>query len=281
MRLTRFRVDGDAKIGDAQGDRIVELSEGEGSFSEVLRTYMDGGELTTGDTSYSVDEVTYLPPTTAENTVFASSLNYRSHIDETATGVPEIPWMFTKLYRSLIGHVEPIPKYASLTEVLDYEAELAVVIGTPAWNVSPDDALEHVAGYTILNDTTARDIMYITVGDTERVDWFSAKALQKSTPVGPSVVTADEISDPGDLQIVSRLNGETMQDESSKLMIRDPAELISFLSTRVELQPGDVVATGTPEGVGSFQDISLTEGDTVEIEIEEVGTLTNTVTDRP
>jgi 2-keto-4-pentenoate hydratase/2-oxohepta-3-ene-1,7-dioic acid hydratase in catechol pathway len=114
------------------------------------------------------------------------------------------------------------------------------------------------------------------VGDDEILDWFSGKTMQATTPVGPYVV-ANEIDDPQDLAIVSRVNGETMQDDNTGMMIRSVAELVSFVSSRVEFVPGDIIATGTPEGVGTFQDIQLHPGDTVEIEVEGIGTLVNTV----
>jgi 2-keto-4-pentenoate hydratase/2-oxohepta-3-ene-1,7-dioic acid hydratase in catechol pathway len=113
------------------------------------------------------------------------------------------------------------------------------------------------------------------VGDTERMDWFSGKAMQSTTPLGPYVVTPDEMVSPMDARITSRVNGRPMQDESTSLMIRSVADLVSFVSTRVELTPGDVVATGTPEGIGEFQDISLSDGDRVTIEIAGIGTLEN------
>jgi acylpyruvate hydrolase len=151
------------------------------------------------------------------------------------------------------------------------------VIGEPARHVDPEEALEHVAGYTILNDTSARDLQFgMTVGDDDMLDWFSGKTMQSTTPVGPYVVV-DEVDDPQDLSIASRVDGETMQDDHTGMMIRSVADLVSFVSSRVRLEPGDVIATGTPEGVGTFQDIALDPGQTVEVEVEGIGTLVNTV----
>ncbi|MFC6964851.1 fumarylacetoacetate hydrolase family protein [Halocatena marina] len=176
-----------------------------------------------------------------------------------------------------MGQGEPISYHTRVTKEIDYEAELAAVIGEPARHVSPDEALEYVAGYTILNDTSVRDLQLgLQVGDDEMLDWFSGKAMQRTTPVGP-YVAVNEINDPQDLDITSRVDGETMQDDNTGMMIRSVADLVSFVSSRVRLEPGDILATGTPEGVGTFQDIQLNPGETVEIEVEDIGTLVNTV----
>jgi 2-keto-4-pentenoate hydratase/2-oxohepta-3-ene-1,7-dioic acid hydratase in catechol pathway len=182
-----------------------------------------------------------------------------------------------KLARTLVGHREPIAYHTRVTKEIDYEAELAAVIGSQARYVSPEEALEYIAGYTILNDTSARDLqLSLQVGDDNMLDWFSGKTMQHTTPIGPSVVV-DEIDDPQDLHIASRVDGETMQDDNTGMMIRTVADLVSFVSSRVRLEPGDVIATGTPEGVGTFQDIKLEPDETVEVEVEGIGTLTNTV----
>jgi len=227
--------------------------------------------------TFDTDEITYLPPTTTENTVFCAGSTTRPTPRESDIAVPERPLIFMKLHRTLVGHGEPISYHTRVTEEIDYEAELAAVIGEPARHVSAEDALDYVAGYTILNDTSARDLqLSLQVGDDEMIDWFSGKTMQDTTPVGPYVVV-DEIADPQDLSIASRVNDETMQDDNTGMMIRSVADLVSFVSSRVELEPGDVIATGTPEGVGTFQDIQLYPDDTVEVEVEGIGTLVNTV----
>jgi len=161
------------------------------------------------------------------------------------------PPIFTKSHRALVGHDEPIEYDTRVTTDLDYEGELAAVIGKPGRHIDESDALDHVAGYTVLNDITARDLQNVRAEDAEWLDWFSSKALQRSTPVGPAVVTADEVGDPSDLHIETRHNGDVVQDEGTHLMIYDVADLVSFVSTRVRLQPGDIVATGTPKGSGT------------------------------
>lgn len=282
MNVGRFSVEGEDRVGVFETEMVYDVTPGVGSFNAALETLCGGATLGYSDAeSYAVEEVHYLPPTTPTNTVFAIALNYRSHIDEGyETNVPEWPWIFLKPYRSLIGHRDPIEYDTSVTTQIDYEAELAAVIGRPARHIDPADALECVAGYTILNDISARDIQRVQVGDSEYLDWFSGKALQSSTPVGPFVATADALPAPDELHIESRLNGELMQDEGTGLMIRDVAELVAFVSTRVRLEPGDVIATGTPEGVGLYQDITLADGDEVTITIDGIGTLSNVVSER-
>ena len=179
--------------------------------------------------------------------------------------------------RALVGHESSIPYHTTVTEAIDYEAELAAVIGTPGRHLSAEEALDYVAGYTIFNDITARDLQFgLRVGDDEMLDWFSGKAMQATTPMGPHVVI-NEIDDPQDLAIASRVDGKTTQDDNTGMMVRSVAELVAFVSSRVQLELGDVIATGTPEGVGAFQDITLHAGETVEVDIEGIGTLRNRV----
>ena len=278
MRIGRFRVNGQARIGLFDDDIVKDVTPAFDSFREALSRPGDAADVEAGD-SFDVSEITYLPPTTRQNTVFCAALNYEAHAEESDIAVPERPLMFMKLPRTLVGHREPISYHTRVTKEIDYEAELAAVIGTPARHVSSDEALEYVAGYTILNDTSARDLqLTLEVGEDNMLDWFSGKTMQRTTPVGPYVVV-DELDDPQDLDIESRVNGETMQDDHTGMMIRTVADLVSFVSSRVRLEPGDIVATGTPEGVGAFQDIQLHPDDTVEVEIEGIGTLVNTVED--
>lgn len=275
MRIGRFEADGVERIGRFIDGRVIDVSSEFSTFTDALTDLSAAEDVT--DAEYSLDEISYLPPTGPENTVFCAALNYQAHADEADDAVPERPLVFLKLARTLVGNQNPIAYHTKVTEEIDYEAELAAVIGSPARHVSSETALDHVAGYTILNDTSARDLQLgLPVGDDTLFDWFSGKAMQATTPVGPYVVT-DEIDDPQDLDISSKVNGEVMQDSNTGLMIRSVADLVSFVSSRVQLEPGDIIATGTPEGVGTFQDIRLHHGDEVEIDIEGIGTLVNWV----
>lgn len=275
MRIGRIQTDGRTRIGAFTDDGIRDVTRVFESFQDSLSRPEAAAEVE-GEL-LDEDEITHLPPTTDRNTVFCAGLNYEAHAAESDSAVPERPVIFMKLPRTLVGHKAPIDYHTRVTEEIDYEAELAAVVGEPARHVSTEDALDHVAGYTLFNDTSARDLqLSLRVGDDDMMDWFSGKTMQETTPVGPYVV-ANEIDDPQDLAIASRVNGETMQDDSTGMMIRSVAELVSFVSSRVELIPGDIIATGTPEGVGTFQDIQLHPGDTVEVEVEGIGTLLNTV----
>jgi acylpyruvate hydrolase len=275
MRIGRFHVDSQSRIGVFDDESVRDVTTAFESFQDILSRPRNAANVD-GEV-FDLDEITYLPPTTGRNTVFCAGLNYEAHADESDIAVPERPLIFMKLPRTLVGHEAPIAYHTRVTEEIDYEAELAAIIGEPARYVSTEEALDCVAGYTLLNDTSARDLqLSLQVGDDEMLDWFSGKTMQETTPIGPYVV-ANEINEPQDLDIASRVNGETMQDENTGMMIRSVAELVSFVSSRVELIPGDVIATGTPEGVGTFQDIQLYPDDTVEVEVEGIGTLVNTV----
>lgn len=275
MRIGRFEANGRPRIGVFENEKVRDVTEPFHSFRDALTRPKDAKDVD-GET-FDKGQITYLPPTTSQNTVFCAALNYEAHAEESGDAIPERPLVFMKLPQTLVGHQEPISYHTRVTQEIDYEAELAAVIGKRARHISADDALDYVSGYTILNDTSARDLqLQLKVGDDSMLDWFSGKTMQKTTPVGPSVVV-NEITDPQDLSIVSRVNGETMQDDNTGMMIRSVAELVAFISSRVELTPGDIIATGTPEGVGAFQDIQLYPDDTVEVEIEALGSLENTV----
>lgn len=275
MRVGRFIADGEQRIGKFGNGVVKDVSSEFDSFQDVLSN--PEAVPAEGVQRFDESEIRYLPPVTDRNTVFCAALNFEDHAEESDSAVPERPLFFMKLPRTLVGHQDPISLHSRVTNEIDYEAELAAVIGSPARHVSPEEALDHVAGYTILNDTSARDLqLSLQVGEDNLFDWFSGKAMEKTTPVGPYVVM-NEIDDPQDLDITSRVNGEVLQDDNTSYMIRSVADLVSFVSSRVCLQPGDVLATGTPEGVGTFQDIQLHPGDTVEVTVEDIGTLVNIV----
>jgi len=275
MRIGRFEAAGEQRIGIFEGDVVRDVTSGVQGFTDALSRPAAVADI--DGPTFDVDDVAYLPPTTDRNTVFCAGLNYEAHAAESDIDVPEWPLIFMKPPRALVGHEAPISYHTEVTEAIDYEAELAAVVGTPGRHLSAEEALDHVAGYTIFNDTTARDLQFgLRVGDDEMLDWFSGKAMQATTPMGPYVVV-DEIDDPQNLAIASRVDGETMQDDTTEMMVRSVADLVSFVSSRVRLEPGDVIATGTPEGVGAFQDITLQAGETVEVDIQGIGTLRNRV----
>jgi 2-keto-4-pentenoate hydratase/2-oxohepta-3-ene-1,7-dioic acid hydratase in catechol pathway len=199
-------------------------------------------------------------------------LNYRDHAEEGGLDLPKAPLLFAKWPNTLIGDGEPIVVPPEATQV-DYEAELGVVIGSTARRVSEAAALDHVEGYICVNDVTARDMQF---GDGQ---WTRGKSLDTFCPVGPRLVPREEIADPQKLAIRCILNGEAMQDSSTDQMIFSVAEIIAYVSQIITLEAGDLIATGTPAGVGIFRDpkVLLKEGDEVSVEIEGLGTLTNPV----
>jgi 2-keto-4-pentenoate hydratase/2-oxohepta-3-ene-1,7-dioic acid hydratase in catechol pathway len=199
-------------------------------------------------------------------------LNYLDHAQEGGMELPKAPLLFAKWPNSLIGDGEPIVLPPEATEV-DYEAELGVVIGTKAKRVSEADALEYVEGYICVNDVSARDLQF---GDGQ---WTRGKSVDTFCPVGPRLVPREEIADPQQLGIRCIVNGEALQDSSTAQMIFSVAEIIAYVTRVITLEPGDLIATGTPAGVGVFRDpkVLLKDGDEVSVEIEGVGTLTNPV----
>jgi 2-keto-4-pentenoate hydratase/2-oxohepta-3-ene-1,7-dioic acid hydratase in catechol pathway len=199
-------------------------------------------------------------------------LNYVDHARELPPPLPERPLLFAKWQSAVIASGEPIVIPAGVEQV-DYEAELAAVIGTRVKRVSVENALEAVEGYTCLNDVSARVLQF---ADGQ---WTRAKSLDTFGPIGPRVVPRDEVGDPQSLRIQCRVNGETVQDGSTADMIFGVAELVAYVSETITLEPGDVIATGTPPGVafGRPDGRYLQPGDTVEVEIERVGVLANPV----
>jgi 5-carboxymethyl-2-hydroxymuconate isomerase len=204
--------------------------------------------------------------------VICVGLNYVDHAREVELQLPERPLLFAKWPNAVIGDGEPIVIPPGVEQV-DYEAELAAVIGAPTKGVSVENALEAVAGYTCLNDVTSRAVQF---SDGQ---WTRGKSMDTFCPIGPRVVPREEVGDPQRLRIRCRLNGETVQDASTADMIFTVAELVAFVSETITLEPGDVVATGTPPGVamGRTDPRYLRDGDTVEVEIERVGVLVNPV----
>jgi 2-keto-4-pentenoate hydratase/2-oxohepta-3-ene-1,7-dioic acid hydratase in catechol pathway len=197
-------------------------------------------------------------------------LNYSDHAAEAGLPVPPAPMLFAKYRNSLIGSGEPLfLPTPEVSDEVDYEGELAAVIGRVARDVDEGDALSYVAGYTVLNDISARDLQ------SETGQWLAGKSLDGFAPCGPVLVTADEIPDPQALMLTTRVNGRVVQHASTGLMIYSVASAIAFISRVMTLVPGDVIATGTPAGVGSRMDppVFLAPGDTVDVEIEGIGTI--------
>jgi 2-keto-4-pentenoate hydratase/2-oxohepta-3-ene-1,7-dioic acid hydratase in catechol pathway len=199
-------------------------------------------------------------------------LNYRDHAEEQGVALPEAPLLFAKWQNTLIGPGEPIAIPPIVTKC-DYEAELGVVIGATVRNASAENALEAVAGYICVNDVSARDLQF---GDGQ---WTRGKSPDTFCPVGPRLVPRDEVPDPQALSIRAILNGTPMQDSTTANMVFGVADVIAYITRTITLEPGDLIATGTPAGVGAFRDppVFMQPGDEITIEIEGLGSLTNPV----
>jgi 2-keto-4-pentenoate hydratase/2-oxohepta-3-ene-1,7-dioic acid hydratase in catechol pathway len=235
-------------------------------------TLVGGGSTARPGMLYPLDSVRLLAPVPRPGKIVCIGLNYRDHAAEAKLNVPAVPITFSK-YATAVQHPgAPIVLPKASTKV-DYEAELAVVIGRKGKGIARERALDHVLGYTNLNDVSARDFQF---ADRQ---WQRAKSCDTFAPMGPAIVTADEVPDPNSLRISLRLNGETMQDSSTSEMIFKVDELVAFVSETVTLEPGDVIATGTPAGVGFARTppVFLKPGDVVEVEIEGLGVLRNDV----
>jgi 2-keto-4-pentenoate hydratase/2-oxohepta-3-ene-1,7-dioic acid hydratase in catechol pathway len=218
-----------------------------------------------------VDLVSFLPPVYPSK-IIAIGRNYVDHAIEGGSEPPAAPLIFNKLPNSLSAHNAPIVLHKISTQI-DYEAELAVVIKRRATRVSESEALDYIFGYTLINDVSARDLQF---GDGQ---WVRGKSLDGFAPLGPFITTRDEITDVQALNIEGRLNGEVMQSSNTSKMIFKVAYLVSYISQGITLEPGDVIATGTPDGVGIFRKppVLLKPGDVYEVTIEGLGTLRNPV----
>ena len=271
MKLVTYSIDGGApRVGYIEDGEVQPL--GGANMLEYIEHGRDADRQPGGET-VSLDEVRLRAPITRPQKIIAIGLNYEDHAAETGGEIPEKPIVFAKYPNTIIGPGEPI-RIPPITEQADYEAELAVVIGRPAKNVSEEEALEYVFGYMNGNDVSSRDLQF-----SEGGQWTRSKSIDTFAPIGPYIATRDEVPDPQNLYIRCILNGEVVQDGTTSDMIFSVAELVSFLSHGMTLMPGDIILTGTPAGVGFARDpqLFLKAGDEVSIEIEGLGTLTNPV----
>jgi len=283
MRLVTFRHDQATRAGVEENGRVFDLT------AAARGRGVGGGPRTAGDLflSFSFARELYEKGRSEEalwraNPVLTAPLrpgkivaigrNYRGHAEEEDVPIPEAPVIFTKFTTAVIGPGEAIRRPAFVRE-LDYEAELAVVIGRVTRRVRAEDALNFVGGYMCLNDVSARDIQH------KDGQWDRGKSLDTFAPIGPAIVTSDEVPDPGTLPIRCRVNGEVLQDSNTRELIFSVPELIAYCSRMFTLEPGDVISTGTPAGVGFTRKPPrfLQPGDQVEVEIEGVGRLVNPV----
>jgi 2-keto-4-pentenoate hydratase/2-oxohepta-3-ene-1,7-dioic acid hydratase in catechol pathway len=218
------------------------------------------------------EKMTWGPCITKPHKIICVGLNYRRHADETNAPYPEVPILFNKFDNTLTGHKSEIP-VPKVTDMLDYEVELGIVIGEKAKNVKEEEALDYVFGYCAVNDLSARDLQMRTH------QWLLGKSCDKFSPIGPYLVTSDEVGNPNDLALKTYVNGELRQDSHTSDMIFSCAEIVSYISRHMTLEPGDIILTGTPEGVvlgyPEEKQVYIKPGDEVTVEIEKLGSLTN------
>ncbi|MFD1067735.1 fumarylacetoacetate hydrolase family protein [Oceanobacillus locisalsi] len=222
--------------------------------------------------TFSLQDVHLGMPLGKAKKVICVGKNYQEHVHEMQSDIPDYPVLFAKFDNAIIGPEDAI-YYPSITEKLDYEVELTVVIGKTASKVSKEDAFDYIAGYTLGNDTSARDMQKRTP------QWLQGKSLDHTTPVGPWIVTQEEVDNPHTLDIRSYVNGEVRQSSNTEHLIFDIPFLINFISEIMTLEPGDMILTGTPDGVGLAMEPSglLQAGDYVRLEVEGIGTMENQV----
>jgi 2-keto-4-pentenoate hydratase/2-oxohepta-3-ene-1,7-dioic acid hydratase in catechol pathway len=220
------------------------------------------------------DTIALLAPIPNPGAILCVGMNYAAHVAEAGRDKPTNPAIFTRTANSIVGHGQPLVRPRA-SDWFDFEGELAVIIGKPARHVAPADALDFVAGYTCFNDGSLRDYQRHTS------QFWPGKSFFQSGSAGPFLVTPDEVGDPGALSLETRLNGTVMQQTSTGDMVFGVRQLIAYLSTVTELSPGDVIATGTPSGVGAFRDprVWMKPGDKIEVKISNLGILANSIVD--
>jgi len=310
MRLITFAINGEARLGTQIDQYIVDLPETylawlrtkaasdpvplEGNaFPTSLLEFLQIGEpareaanqaitfatdpdnlaaLTRVGLAYPAAEVNFLPPILRPGKIIGLGFNYRPHAAEMKRKLPEHPNIFAKFTNTLIGHRQPIV-LPTVSKMADYEAELVVVMGQTGKDIKTEDVFDYIAGYTIFNDVTVRDYQHRTG------QFLQGKTFDTAGPIGPAFVTADEVSDPHSLDISLRLNGKIMQQGNTADLIFDIPAIISYVSQIMTLEPGDLIATGTPSGVGYARDpqLFLKPGDLIQIEISGLGMLENPV----
>jgi 2-keto-4-pentenoate hydratase/2-oxohepta-3-ene-1,7-dioic acid hydratase in catechol pathway len=311
LKLLSFDFNGQQRLGELRDEGIIDLGRAHDLFhSEVTEThdaiptsfpqrmidFLESGKELSNYTSDLTDhihgllpkrsrelqdqrvlvkttDVHVLPPVPVPPKIICLGLNYRDHAEEARVPLPERPLIFSKPSTTIVGPEDPVV-YPKISTQVDYEVELAAIIGKGGKDIPESHALDHVAGYSIFNDVSARDIQF------EDKQWFRGKSFDTFAPTGPCLVLKDQISDPHHLKMQLRVNGEVRQNGTTANMIFKTPHLIAFISRVMTLQPGDVIATGTPAGVGFYakpEKKLLKPGDMVEAEIEGIGVLRNRI----
>lgn len=287
MRFVQFEESGKSRVGvevEAGGD-FVDLCGSDQTIPDTTLKLIEGGTDLLQKAQKVVEssdrrvvkraDVKLLSPITNPQKVLCIGMNYRDHCTEQNYPIPTEPVIFSKFASAIIGPNDDVA-YPELTEALDWEVELTVVIGKGGKNIKEADAMSHVFGYTVAHDVSARDWQMQKNGK----QWLLGKTMDDFCPLGPAIVTPDALSDPHKLGLRCRVNGETMQESNTEQLIFKTASLIQFISQFITLTPGDIILTGTPPGVGVFRKpdpVYLKRGDVVECEIDEIGTIRNRI----
>ena len=281
MKLVTYTQNGENRTGLLLGDQVVDLNRANADIPTAMIDLLEGGEAmmakvrrveAAAPAGVPLDSVQLKAPVLKSGKVLCLGLNYRLHAEEGGMDIPTIPILFHKSRTSLVGHGENVVLPAGATRA-DYEVELAVIIGKTAKNVSEEDALSYVAGYACANDVSER------AWQMQTSQWSAGKMVDTFGPLGPALVTADEIPNPNALQLRLIYNGEEVQNSNTSDMVFDVPYTIAYVSKICTLEPGDVIMTGTPSGVGFARKppIFLKAGDVMTVEIEGLGSLTNPV----
>lgn len=273
MKLVGYVHDGIRHIGSVEADALRPLGTVTDFYRDPEAAMADPGA------PIRLTDVTQAPPVPETARVFCVGINYRAHGDESrqhsGLDIPKVPMIFGRWADTLVVNGDPVPVPPNEAG-LDWEAELAVIIGSSAWAATRENAMQHVLGYTCFNDLSARR------KQLETAQFTLGKNADRSGPIGPVVVTADELGDPNSLQVETRIAGEVMQSGNTKEFIHDIPTVIAYITDTVTLKPGDVIATGTPAGVGLGMDPQrfLQPGETVEVEIDRIGVLRTPIVSR-
>ncbi len=282
MRLVSYQSGQAIRVAGVKGDDWIDLNHADPQLPSDMVSLLALGEdglsraseaLATGQ-PLAKDDCRLLAPVPNPQKVICIGLNYADHAAESGAAVPEQPVVFNKFPTAVRGHLDPIELPAVSSQV-DYEAELVVVVGRGGRNISRQTAMQHVAGYCCGHDVSARDWQLNSPGG----QWLLGKTFDSFAPVGPELVTCQEVGDPSELDICLRLNGQIMQQSNTRQLIFDIPQLVEYVSQVCTLMPGDLLFTGTPPGVGMARKppVFLRDGDVVEVEIERIGTLSNPV----
>ncbi len=283
MRLVTFTHQGQRRLGARSGDSIIDLSTADPSIPSTMKEFLEAGDnaisraqavIDKGDHAISATDVTVHAPIDNPEKIICIGLNYADHAAESSMPIPDEPIVFSKYASSIIGPDENIVAPSASSQV-DYEVELVVVIGKRGRNISEEDALNHVAGYMVGHDVSARDYQLEKPG----AQWMMGKTFDTFAPIGPDLVTTEDVPDPHNLGIRCILNGETVQESNTSQLIFDVPKLIAYLTHVFTLAPGDLIFTGTPHGVGMGREpqLWLKHGDRVICEIDGLGRLENPV----